>query len=1066
MREFSCDSNGGSCPAYYGDNGFLNSQYYWGFLPKGISDSYPGYDKDILKQTMLEHEAIFKNQVYELHRLYRVQRDLMDEFKRKEGYKLRTPYETSSSSSPLASQIPSEYALKWNASSFPLAKEMSGRLPISAQGQDIVQYSVNKGKGKNIQVGLVPSQNCSSPKGSEGSESRPTKFRRKMLDLRLPADDYIDIDEVEQCGEEANCPPDVNHRSVSESGVKLFLNHHEKIECNGDDGVRSNSMQRKFNTLADLNEPVLVEEPTVFPSTEFSGTAMPRDISQNSQHGRSINEASNNVRLENKGKGQGWFSYILEAEKSREELSTMLPSLEVEKVPATSQSVQFQLESAWRTKTGVAFGAPERSYFHSGSNNSESFLPVHGPTHSSFPHSELVNSWDHSVLSWGKSSSLSLKSMSVQPNPFITCATLSKSSVQSNEFLWNMGPANSSLRAANLDFGSEIPVRNGFHHGSSAGSREIAGRFPPLIIGSANRGNDDKTSLGSGGDYFKTSTPHIDMSTKKDLNLNELSNGFPTYQNSHQYHPLKIMDTAQKQQDNNNPPPALPWLAGGNNRPCSMEAASASPRKATDSLESVLIQTPSELLFSNNDLKKSLNRLNSLASTSRNGMRHEADDSRSSRTILGVPVFEKPLVSKHDEATASLASPSCRPHPSRGEEMDTCVSKRGFDINIPYDPLLSEMVLEKKVGTGCAGLRRHIDLNSCASDDDDDDVPPVDTLMKRVINIDLEAPAEPEIEDCDLDTLAEPHNPVVEQHNPVVEQPQVREDEEEEAVAEAEAEAEAVAVAVAEAELARVAAEGIVDISTSVLQRHLHLVDSPASLHPMEDLDSSENHPLHWFADVISSCMDDMNKGFLLAKHDGDGVGVEEDCCLSSDSGYYESVTLKLTECDDYDVEEFLSKASVEGTGTNVSLSGSRARRGQGRRGRQRRDFQRDILPGLTSLSRHEVTEDLQTFGGLMRATGHAWHSGPRRNATRNGCGRGRRRTLVAPSPLPPPPPPPPAAANTVCALLKQQPTTTTTTTSPVQLEDKSLTGWGRITRRPRRQRFPAGNPAAAVALT
>ncbi|GAB2280227.1 hypothetical protein Dimus_014870 [Dionaea muscipula] len=1057
MRDPTRDSNGGSWPSYNGDNGFPNGQYYYGFLPRGISNSHPGYDKDFLKQKMLEHEAIFKNQVYELHRLYRVQRDLMDEFKRKEGYQLQTPYETSSSSSPLPSQIPSEDAPKWNASSFPLGSSTPSKLHGPAPA--IVQSSLNEITGKSIQVSPVSHRNCSSPKDSQTSESRPSKLRRKMFDLQLPADEYIDIDEVQQCVE-TNRPLDKNHKSASERGVKLFLNHHEKIECNGN-GINSDFPPRKSNPLADLNEPFLVEEPTSFPSVEFSGNTMPRDgsysvnflglpreILQNSQHG-SINGISNNAQLESKGDGRCWSSYILEAEQSRDKLRSIHPSPQINKVLVPSQPVQFLLESTqhapsfhpsnhsngvpWRGKTGS-----ERDYFHS-----ESFHPAQGPTPSSFSHStEWVNSWHHSVLSWGKSSGLvSQKSMSVQPIPCMTSAMLSKAaSVHSNELFWNnKGLASSDLRA-NLDFGSEMPVTNGFYHGSSSGSRELLGRFPPGNIDFANRRDDDKRALAS-GDFFRTSSPHTDMNSKRDLNLNVvLSNGFPTYHNSQQ---LRIIDRAPKLEDCH-PIPALPWLAGEG--PCSKDAA-ARPRKTLNSLESALIQAPSEL-FSNNDSKKSLDRLNSLASTSCNGTRNEANGGcPSSRMILGVPVFEKPLVSTN-EVTCSVG-----PQPSRDEEMAVSVRKAGFDINMPYDPMGCELdkraadeVLQRKVEIGGAGLRDHIDLNSCASEDD---VPPPANanVMMRDIDIDLEAPACPETEDDNL-VVEEESSIMPPPHNPPLQVPQHTTEEEEE---------------VAVAKLAMAAAEAIVDISTSVFQNHV----ADLGLPPMED--SAEN-PLHWFADVMISCATEVSVNQLTSGADASrnrhGEKVQEDDCLSSDSGYFESMTLKLSECD---VEEHLSKPSevLSAVESGINVSVSRTRKGQARRGRQRRDFQRDILPGLVSLSRHEVTEDVQTFGGLMRATGHNWHSGPRRNATRNGCARGRRRSATTAAITP-------RGANTVCALLKQQLSnnnnnnntiTTTTTTSQARLEDRSLTGWGRTTRRPRRQRFPAGNPAA-VALT
>lgn len=63
MRDLNEDSNSSSWPLFYGDKTLPNGQYCNGFTSRTITDAYPGYDKDILKQKMLEHEAIFKNQV-------------------------------------------------------------------------------------------------------------------------------------------------------------------------------------------------------------------------------------------------------------------------------------------------------------------------------------------------------------------------------------------------------------------------------------------------------------------------------------------------------------------------------------------------------------------------------------------------------------------------------------------------------------------------------------------------------------------------------------------------------------------------------------------------------------------------------------------------------------------------------------------------------------------------------------------------------------------------------------------------------------------------------------------
>ncbi|KAK2655833.1 hypothetical protein Ddye_008885 [Dipteronia dyeriana] len=186
-------------------------------------------------------------------------------------------------------------------------------------------------------------------------------------------------------------------------------------------------------------------------------------------------------------------------------------------------------------------------------------------------------------------------------------------------------------------------------------------------------------------------------------------------------------------------------------------------------------------------------------------------------------------------------------------------------------------------------------------------------------------------------------------------------------------------------ELIKVAAEALVAISSSC---------------PSE--------PLHWFAELISSY-----KG-----------NVENE---SGDHGmdYLELMTLNLSETN---VEEYHYEPQpqvLESPKNDYTLLTRRPRRGQARRGRQRKNFQRDILPTVASLSKNEVTDDLQTIQGLIRATGGTWQSSlSLKNA---GRGKGRRANVKTTSP--------PKCRDAA-------------------LEETSLIGWGKRTRRPPRQRF------------
>ncbi|MBA0865039.1 hypothetical protein Goshw_008380 [Gossypium schwendimanii] len=1056
MRDLNEDSNSCSWPLYYGDKTLTNGRYYSSFFPRTIADAYPGHHKDVLKQTMLEHEATFKTQVSELHRLYRIQRELMDEIKKKQLQKNQIPIGPSLSSSPLASQITTENAHKWHIPSFPEANSICARPLIS--GVEHSHSPLSFMKGSSIQAGFFLSQNGGNSKDVEVLECRPTKMRRKMFDLQLPADEYIDPEEAVQFKDDLESGmsrylPSGNGNTRPENAEKLSRGDVGKTGCSGD---ASRCLKGK-NSLADLNEPIQNEETnnsaysdcydayhggrelSVKPKQELG---LSKEISVDS-HLRSDNSSTNNIHAESNGNARGFFSHVLEAGNGKSNLVTTSQGFQPEKLPASSQQVRVLFDKARdppafsltdqskadlsRERMLHGLEVPGRNCEISNNSYPDLITTSNIPSLNPFASSNAVKQWSHSVSSWEKpSSGLSQKSMSVQSHPFFNSSG-SKSSViapQSNGIFGEKWQASCNSRL-NPGFGGELPKRNGFYHGSSSGSNEPAIRFG---YDYPNCSNDSKgvfehfTSHGSTKLYNLSSS--VDMKSTSVVNLNvrrlNSSSNEPVLQHGYQ------IDGGRKHEDH---PPGLPWLrpkpACKNESPIAgmdlnvgeLSFTQSSPKQSTIKNESgngfnqILIQDMKSVPFSNNI----------------GACRNEINECLHDKKILGIPIFERCYISKNE---SSFTSPHVSVSQPAEGEAENKGRNRLLDINLPCDATIPDVgqdtvaensVIEKEVNTKFSSFRPEIDLNSCVDENDASFIPSVpSTSMKMTGGIDLEALPAPEPEDAiygeELSGKACALLPQSVQNKDDCLQ----------------------------YEVIKSAAEAIVAISSSGLYSHLDDVNCNLS-------ETAEIDPLNWFVETISTFGEDLEskvEAFSRVK-----VGDRDESSLE-EIDYFELMVLKLAETkeEDYMPEPLVPEnLKLEETGT-MSLLTTRTRKGQGRRGRQRRDFRRDILPGLASLSRHEVTEDLQTFGGLMRATGHSWQSGlTRRNATRSGCGRGRRSLVTNSSP-------PALVAATTCTPLMQH-----FSNMEVGLEDRSLTGWGKTTRRPRRQRCPAGNPPSLV---
>ncbi|XP_052186865.1 uncharacterized protein LOC127797765 [Diospyros lotus] len=1059
MRNLNEDSSSSNWPLCGGKT-LGNGQCYNGFLPRNITSTYPGGDKDALKQKMLEHEAVFKQQVLELHRLYKVQREMMDEIKMKELYKHQIQIETSSSSIPMLSKIPSEDVWKWHKTSFPLTNSVSARPSVS--GAEIISSPPSCSKGNNTQTGQLPSHNGCSSMDCEILETRPSKVRKKLFDLQLPADVYLDT-EGEQSPE--NRMSDVssyhrsrNHKMASESSVKLCLGESAKTNCDGD-ASRSGSCYRDSVGLADLNEPIQFEEPTRPTSIDFLDPAachaetenldkaaksksqfllgLPKEILQNSQQGSNSGTCSY-PHVENRGNGREWLFNMPEAGHSKTHLNSISqgsqphnslmssqpahPTLNKLHQPLGTLPSDHRRRELWSEGTVNGLELSESSHDHSTFNHLEPVLASHLPNAYPMVHaSDFDNAWPH-ISTWGKPSRcLGQKFASIQQHSSLhslgTSSRTSQLSGQRHEIFVDKCLLNSSS-GSKPGFRSVLPNGNRFYHGSSSSLKDAPPSFPSAGFDYFSCSKDDMVASERSTNYGPgriLKCPNlVDVKPAKEMNLNiGLSKCSPNEVVTHQG--LEIIDDEE-------PFKILPWLRA---KPATKNEHTSIGRDSNSSGPSFL-RAVSNQLSEKIDIVKGPNQLLTQKMTSASCdyevqmKRNEVGDCLVNRKILGFPIFDNPCNPKNESSSLLSTSASLR-CPAQGEDIKY-ESKNGvIDINLACDPesgsqiAEEELVVENDRDKKSSNFR-NIDLNSCVSEDEVTVAPSVAstiTNMKIAVEIDLEAPAVPETAEDILLVEHQKHNEVPmrsPQHK--AEQPQD--------------------------ENVRTAAQAIVTISSSSHLSHVEITTC-------HSLEAPASDPLLWFVEIVSSWVGDLDKKSGTESKGKDGG--DNEVSSSDEIDYFEAVTLKLTEIKE---EEYMPKPlvpenlQVEEIGT-ISLP-NRTRKGPARRGRQRRDFQRDILPGLASLSRHEVTEDLQTFGGLMRATGHPWQSGlMRRNGTRNGGARGRRRAVVDPAPA--------VAPSTVCTPLMEQ-----LNNIEARLEDRSLAGWGKTPRRPRRQRCPAGN--------
>ncbi|MQM00379.1 hypothetical protein Taro_033121 [Colocasia esculenta] len=1068
MRDLNEDATS-PWPLYYEDR-TLEGHFCNGFTSRSVN-GYSEYDKELLKQTMLRHEEIFRKQVLELHRLYRIQRDLMVELKRK-GEQISRVQVQSSQSSPFSSQIFSQDKKSLQEHAFP---SLNTIYSTTVSGVDHAATHPSSLNGTGFQCGPMSRANGGSQGVNQLLDSRAKKIPRRMIDLQIPAEAYIENDETGHADVKDVIKPSFVSTNLNDRNNALALGNDmnptlDTAQNACSEIIKSISHVRNgFHPprLADLNEPLKeasCKEMDVFSSRSQHWTTTCEGLEGHQKsmrsgssflgfqkdifHSRYKGEEAESVSTDGYAKGQKCPFYSKEIGQSSThansftstpsrkdvhpslEHGTLRPTYAYDYLSSFSPKPS-EIESWLREKPSQISDLSDISSYivdaeDSGLNIHATSMPL-----SALPCTDYAKTASPLASLWGKSSNgISQSSIEIQA---ISCSSRSTSmNIHNRSFstsLQNIGNARERWQNHH-DFGSstrsgheKCTYVDGLRHGllseSSASSRmslSAIGYDKPTI-------NNDANSLYEKSEY---------RGCRANLNI-ALPSG-------------SILCDADGKESLS---VGTSWL-----RTKSLSGEHININKGASQRKFHIIQGYSQMLSEyctstlEVDQKKEkednhadfLQDLSSnLKSMEAKSQQNETSVSSSCRRILGFPV---PQCSNGNFTSSSPQEMSLSydvKKPVNDELLQAdppCLSK----VLNPDKHVRGEKVPEKCVAKGFNSFKDVIDLNSSAtsmdhinsptiSSKDETELPsPVSvrgTATRFVLEIDLEAP---------VTSLSEEQIPSAESAsncNQLV------------SLVELESKVDGQQVTDMGAEtLVRMAAETIQKIS---LDKPIHLEDTMCwSLPPV----SAE--VLHLFADVVISNSDDPDNILDTWRGDGDQESSDID-----GMDYFEYMTLKLKEIK---VDEYccrtLERENAEEETDMAHLLMPRPRRGQARKRRQKRDFQKDILPGLASLSRYEVTEDLQMIGGLMRASGQLWQpSGTRRNGGRtksHGQPRGTRRQRNNTTDI----------ATTVAAVPETSvdPQPMQPTSTDVEIDVRSIVGWGRTTRRCRRQRCSPGN--------
>ncbi|XP_006650620.1 uncharacterized protein LOC102704320 [Oryza brachyantha] len=968
MGDFNIDANGRWSP--YHEEKTSNGHMCNGFIAKP-TNVYSEYDKEMLTRTMLEHEAIFRQQVYELHRVYKIQRDMMKQYQNKDIYAYPMLEDASKTNSPTVP--PNGAKMIWPIQTPPMS--------ITYRKAPIAEHGVMNHSLKFLREGSVQS----SPNGFPPSDALNAK--QGTFDLQLSADHYVDDDNASE-----NDPIDflgVASEKKPQNNADLTLVSPEGLGRFSDNS--STSGLHATNNLGgrqvvDLNEPITG---TYMGRANGPGSRGLSYTMENSWHQSILRPSTANINFnkeysKEKHLDEGTSSnfFATNAKTKQEEKLLIDKGKQVSSIhvftPRYSDATQMSMK-------GVdGRSASNTQFLHQGQNSSAGWFArssLEAPAINNFPRLDRLH---HSSLgALGAPMTAPRIDHPSGASPIGSC-TLDPRSSAVNNATFQPIPSFKGSSTVNQSIGTSVlkVKKNDGLDGSCPGFAldpfcESRSRHQVTISS-----DEEQTECL----MFEHSARHCEDphfandKGPKNFNLNEaLSDG---------------QEDCLVEQDGGSVSSlahskaggsvlGFPWLMKTTDT-CTRPSDLQNPRKVFTHSNRTVID------LNNNDRKEIPSTIHSLS------------DSASTSLDCGVKKESQDCGVKKDELCEDITTRTqlvC----NTTQESATCLPFL-CQKYAPGDDKAAKGV-DKKSG---APVRNFIDLNDDAPNEDNSESSVVshechvaslqNNHGKRKFVIDLEVPACEEGAAWTFNQECTPSDKL-------------------DATQEADD---------AYFTSTRIAAESIVALSMHV----------PTIAETSDDM-------LQWFADFAVSSTD---------YHD-EQAEVQDCTNNSSDDGpdSFESLTLKLEETN---IDEYWSRPRApeipndEQAGQSVNLL-TKPKRGPQRRRRQKRDFQKDILPGLTSLARPEIVEDIQLLEGLVQASGGSWQSSLTRRGRYGGRPRGRKprkilsETIEEEEVLVTPPAKPDAA--------------------DIEASDRGIIGWGRTTRRCRRPRCPPGYNISAA---